>query len=247
MLASVALAALLSTAQAASLNAWGPATGAGQVAVSPFLGVGAGGAAGSLYGAVGVGDFFDLNLGLTQAVDASGAAGPVELMPRIFLLPSVGVAVHAIATPGEPGLTLSSALHGEWSRGPFTLGANLAWVPGPATGAEPAAPGEVTAILAPELWMSDRVSAYLEVDPTFSLEGQGAALTLVPGLCVNVDRDGAHQVAVGVGLPTAAGGEVTGGLWYATAWAAGSRRARPAAGQLVSRGKVEGDAVALAD
>lgn len=198
---------VVATAEAGSLNAWGLALGKDSVAVMPFASAGDGGQFSQIYAAAGVGDAVDVNVAAGTAVGWDGGTETtLELLPRVFVTDTVGLGVHLYWTAGAEGVVLGPEAHGEWSAGRFTLGTNVGWTPGLA---RDATFGDVWAVVAPELWLADRLSVFCEVDPVVPVTGDVPAVTLVPGVGALFDADGAPSVFSTARRPTPGVAEAT--------------------------------------
>lgn len=222
-----------SAAHAGSLTAWGMALGQDSVAVMPFASADGAGTFGQVYAAAGLGDRADVNVGVGSGFSWDGGSeSSLELLPRAFVSDSFGLGAHLAWTPGSGGVIVSPEVYGAWSTGRFTLGANAGWAP--VLGLGGIAGGELWAVFAPEVFATDRLSFFCELDPLVSVTAGGAALTLVPGASASFDEDGAHSAAVGVGLTPGPAPAWSAGLSWTSVFST-ARRPVP----VVAEGSVE--------
>ncbi|MEQ1566303.1 MAG: hypothetical protein ABMA64_11745 [Myxococcota bacterium] len=189
-----------STAVASPLNPWGSAIARDSAVFVPYLYVYPDGVSQTVYGGVGLTDRADVTFGAGAFVPFDGEAqSSLELFPRYFVTPAVGLSPHLYWTPGTDRVTLAPELHLNHARGWFAGVVNLGWRP--TFGADGPTAGTVALIVAPELRITDRTSVFVEVDPTFSLEGDAAAMLVVPGFGTTLDPSGRHTVSIGLQVP----------------------------------------------
>jgi|GEM_PF-2930096 len=205
---------LAGAAFADPLNAWPGAMGAGESAVSPGVAVSNSATEGGLAVGQGLGNGVELNAGVGYA-DTAGS-GSVTLTPRVFIIDELGFAADA-SMDEAGGWSAGPAIHGVFETDNATFIANVGWQH---TNEDT---DEVSATLVPEFGITERFSVYMEFTPSVDLVEALPALELVPGVGLNLDREGNHALSMGVGIPTGAPEEVYGGLWYAAGFM-GSRR-----------------------
>lgn len=210
----------LSVALASPLNPFTTATSSGTFLLNPYVYVYADGSVSPLvYVSTGLGSHADVYVGAGGGFgpDGFGGAG-IEVMPRYFFNPDIAVAAHVLYSVGSPEVTIAPEVHAMHSWGNMAFTANVGWRP--TFGGEGFDKGSVVAIVAPEVFFSDRVSAYLEIDPTIPVADLAAAsLTLVPGIGLTLGAESNHFVSVGVQVP--AFPEISApsvGMWYAVAF-----------------------------
>ncbi|MEQ1506269.1 MAG: hypothetical protein ABMB14_28820 [Myxococcota bacterium] len=193
---------LLSAAALASpLNPWGSATGEDTALINPYLYVYPDGVNPILYGAVGLADAVDVYFGAGTFIAPGGpATSALELFPRFFVDPSVALSPHLYWTPGSDTVIVAPEVHvnHSWSR--FAIVANAGWRP-VLGGTDGFSAGTVPVIVAPELRLAERYSMYVELDPTFALDGGDVAMIVVPGFGAALDASGRHAVSVGLQIP----------------------------------------------
>jgi hypothetical protein len=211
-------AAAPTEARAAPLNPWGAHVGEGVFALTPFLYVDQTPRFYPLvYGQYGVSSKLELLAG----AGASFGGGPfsfdgIEVMPRYFFTDEAGAALHISWAPGADP-TIAPEYHGAYENGSFALTVNLGW--GPSIGSNGFQPGSVYALIAPELYLTDATSVFLEIDPSFGLgsgypAGSRFYMELVPGISTSIAET--HYLAFGVAIPTApfSAGGIYFGAWY---------------------------------
>ncbi|MCK6507885.1 hypothetical protein L6R53_31715 [Myxococcota bacterium] len=155
LLAPVLLLSVLAptAALASPVNPWGATVGKGVVALTPFLYVDQTPAAYPyLYAQYGFTDSFEILAGGGGTIaEAGSSVDELELMPRLFVSDSAGLALHATYTPGVDGVTLAPEYHGVYSWDPLDLTVNVGW--GPWVGKGGFALGDVYAQIAPERYL----------------------------------------------------------------------------------------------
>lgn len=203
---------LITAALASPLNPWGSATPAGAALVNPYVYVYPDAVNPILYGSVGVSENVDLYAGFGELLPTAGSGvGSLEVFPRFFLVPQLALAPHVYWTPGVDGVVVAPEAHVNFSAGVFSFVGNAGWRPVLHTSGVDL--GTVPVILAPEVKLGDRLSAYLEVDPTISLDGKPLALLLVPGFGFTVDDR--QSLSVGLQVPVLPSvGTASFGAWY---------------------------------
>jgi hypothetical protein len=208
------LFALLHSAVAAPLNPWGSATSKGSALVNPYVYVYPEAVNPIVYGSTGLGAKTDVYFGYGELLPNDGAGvGSLEFFPRYFVDPSVGFAAHVYWTPGVDGVTLAPEIHFNHTWTAFAITANAGWRP--LLTSDGFSEGTVPVIVAPEVRFSGRFTSYVEIDPTFSLEGADPTLTLVPGFGVQLDPEAHHAMSVGFQIPVAPDvGPASVGAWY---------------------------------
>lgn len=213
---------LLASALAAPLNLFGGMMDGGAVAVAPTVYASASAVDPLLYGSVGIGSKVDLTVGSGVSSSWTGTtdAGSLDAVARYALTDELVLAVHGGMGFADDFASVGPELHWTRSFGSFDLTANAGWRAETTGGTSTVALG-----VAPEVWVSDRVSLFCEIDPSLAL-GPDAdptpALTVVPGFSANLTDDGAHALSFGVqipvGDPTA---ELSGGVWYSASFELG--------------------------
>ena len=227
VLCATASAGMASTAHAGSLNAWGLAMGSQSAAIMPFVQTSPGEQFGQVYAASGLGERADLNVGVGTALASGSTETTVEFLPRVFVLPSVGLGVHAYVPASGAEVVVGPEVHTEWSRGAAVLAGNVGWTP--VISAAGGQPGEIWAVLAPEVYLADQLSIFMEVDPVVDLAAGGTSVTFVPGVGVLADPEGNHSGSLGVGITPGEQVGVSVGLAWTSMWTLGARRATPVA------------------
>lgn len=224
LLAPVLLLSVLAptAALASPVNPWGATVGKGVVALTPFLYVDQTPAAYPyLYAQYGFTDSFEILAGGGGTIaEAGSSVDELELMPRLFVSDSAGLALHATYTPGVDGVTLAPEYHGVYSWDPLDLTVNVGW--GPWVGKGGFALGDVYAQIAPERYLTDSTSIFVELNPSYTLPDDPVEgsfyMEVVPGVSTAVNDT--HFFAAGVHVP------VTGfdasliylGGWYSIAF-----------------------------
>ncbi len=208
-------------AQAAPLNPWlAIPTSSGAIGLTQYVYVyPSGGITEPItYLATGLGDRADIIVG--GGLDLGGSPfgiTPValELMPRFFVADGFGVAAHTWWVPGAADLLVGPEL--QWTRafGSMSVTVNAAWKP--SVGAAGFDPNVVGALVAPEYAVSERVAAFVEVNPVVAISPNAAtSVTVVPGASLLFGEGNAHSAALGVQIPVyPAVAAPSVGLWYA--------------------------------
>jgi hypothetical protein len=207
-----------SAAQASPVNPWGATVGKGVVALTPFLYVDQTPAAYPyLYAQYGFTDSFEILAGGGGTIaEAGSSVDELELMPRLFVSDSAGLALHATYTPGVDGVTLAPEYHGVYSWDPLDLTVNVGW--GPWLGAGGFAPGDVYAMIAPERYLTESTSIFVELNPSYTLPDDPVEgsfyMEVVPGVGTAVNDT--HFFAAGVHVPVTGfdAGDIYFGGWY---------------------------------
>lgn len=219
LLLSLSLSLSLS-AQASPLNPWlAEPTSTGAVGLTQYVYVypSDGIVEPITYLATGLGDHADIILG--GGLDLGGSpfgVAPIsmELMPRFFVAEGFAVAAHTFWVPGASDLLVGPEL--QWSKafGSASVAVNAGWKP--SLGASGFDANVVAALVAPEYALSDRVGAFVEVNPVVALSANAAtSVTVVPGASLIFGEDSAHSAAIGVQIPVyPAVGVPSAGLWY---------------------------------
>jgi hypothetical protein len=209
-------------AVAAPLNPWQAPMEPAQVSLSPGV-VGSGSSAdGAFSASVGVVDGVDMNVTVGSALSAGLPGSSWEVLPRAFLTDSLGLGVRVGgAVEGGDGY-VAPELHGVWSFGSLDLTINAGGSFATNGGGAP----EALAIVAPDFWITDRISTFVEVDASAS-SGAGVAADVLPGVSANIDPDGVHGVCLAVGLPVGVEDPAPYlGFWYALTFDASGRSSR---------------------
>jgi hypothetical protein len=188
---------LVLPAFAGPLNLSGGVAATGEYEVSPSFEASAHELGSSIGVVTGLGERSDIEagIGMVSGYDGTNAVDAFELIARVFPAEDVGLALATSWTPGDTFATVGPEIHVShaWQR--FAYTANLGWH------ANLGGIGsELTAGVAPEVWIHPRVSAFVEVDPGWTL-GEGFAIVAVPGLSASLDADGVHSLTVGVQIP----------------------------------------------
>ena len=182
-----------------------------------------------LYGSTGVGDSWDVYVGLGGTLgDGPARVTWLDFFPRFHLTPQTALALRAQLVPGA-SLTLGAEAHTSRSWGAFALVANAGVRPVfPLPKGAPSV--SLFALLGPEYRFSEQFSVYCELNPSLTFPG-GFALAVVPGLSFALDPKQTHEFSLGVELaPPLDGGafdpasHITFGAWYATAFDFGLTR-----------------------
>lgn len=210
-LRALALAALAVpvSAQAGALSPWGLQTTGGETWFTPYVFVDNSSVSTSPYLSVGLGKRVDIIGGFGIGWSNGLQIGAVEAMPRIFVHENVGLVVRVGSVPGAAQLEVGPEVHAAWTAGRFAFTANVGWRP---TVGEDGGLGSAFGVFAPEIFVSDAVSLFVEVNPSLDLTDPTApALTVVPGFSAAI---GDHSFAVGAMMPTDDPTAFTVGAWY---------------------------------
>lgn len=214
---------LVAAALASPLNPWGSATAPGSALVSPYLNLYPDAVSASVYGAAGVSERADVYFGYGEYIPREGpGVGTLEFFPRFFLLPELALSPHVYWTPGVDGVVAAPEVHVSVATERFSFVANAGWRP--VVESSGLSVGTVAVFAAPEVELTDWFSAYVEVDPTFSLVGDPVALQVVPGFGMTLDPGARHGISVGLQvpvLPEVATASL--GLWYCFTFATESK------------------------
>lgn len=221
LLASILLCSALPAA-ASPLNPWGATVGEGVVALTPFLYVDQTPAAYPyLYAQYGFSDSFELLVGAGATIADPSSFDSVEVMPRFFFSESSAAVLHANWAPGGTDVEIGPEYHGYYSMDAMDLTVNVGWTP--SLGSSGFAPGTVYAMIAPEKYLTDATSLFLEIDPYYDLNDYGGAevdrlyVEVVPGVSTSINET--HYLALGVAVPVVGvpTDEIVGGI-YVGAW-----------------------------
>ncbi|MEM6930123.1 MAG: hypothetical protein AAF602_24500 [Myxococcota bacterium] len=193
---------------AGPLSPWGVHTTSGETWLTPYLFVDSGAVSNNTYLSIGLGERFDIIGGVGVGFAGQFEAGVVEAMPRFFVDDSLGLVLRVGSVPGMPQLELGPEVHGAWTAGRFAFTANVGWRPMVGDGADV---GSAFAVLAPELFLTDNVSLFVEANPGVALTTGETNLTIVPGFSFAVGDQG---FAFGTMLPAADPGAWTLGAWW---------------------------------
>jgi hypothetical protein len=225
----LASTALSSSAFAGALLPWGLPAGAGVVGINPYVfaypnddGTSGVNLYPILYGQYGISDDVDVIAGLSGYLGGNWGTGldTVELMPRYFFSDTMGVCLHAIlgAYSGGP-IEFGPELHAAWSGDALDLGLNLSYL----AYTDPAGfdAGTVSLLVAPERYLSDSFSIYLEGDVLYGITASAVEAQLVPGVSWSFAET--HYFSLGAQVPVTSGGydgntKVAPGLWYYTSF-----------------------------
>jgi hypothetical protein len=228
-----ALALLLSPAVAAAgtLNPWGARLDDGAGALTPYVYVMPDGVVTpSTYVQASFADHFDFigGVGGTITPGAGGGLSAIDLMPRVFVTETLGLSLRTIVAP-DGSVAYGPEADATLSQGRVAVTVNVGH-------RRQGAPEDALtyAIFAPELFLGDRVSVFLEVDPSYAASS-GAALLAVPGVSLAFDAEAVHTAAVGVQVDALAGGAPSVGLWYSKAFSTGRRAPAPVVAALDPR------------
>lgn len=195
-------------ASAGTLSPWGAHTSVGETWLTPYLLVEPGAVSNNTYVAIGTGDRFDLIGGVGLGYADTFEAGVVEVMPRYFVSDQVGVVLRVGSVPGMPQLEVGPELHAAWGAGPLAFTTNLGWRP---VVGEGSAAGSAFAVFAPELFVTEALSLFTEVNPGVDLGAGDVDVTLVPGFGF---AKGDQGFAIGTQIPLADPGAWSVGAWY---------------------------------
>lgn len=236
---ALALGLAAAPAAAAPMNPWQAPMNANQVSLSPMVVSSGEGSEGAFSASVGAGGGFDFNITAAAPIAPGAPGAEMELMPRWFPIDAVGVAVRTGAGADGALAYVVPELHAVLDRELFDLTLNA----GADVGAGGSAPGFV-GILAPELWLTARVSTFVELDAAVA-DGEASA-DLLPGLSANIDPDGVHGVCLALGLPLGPeAGPAYGAFWYALTFDAPGRSPRAVAQAGRSQGRSTAGALSL--
>jgi len=210
-----------SQAQAYPLNPWGAAIPEKTIAINPFLYLDAGPNVYPIfYAGYGISERFDVWAGAGAVValnPVSAGWGALEVFPRFFIIPELALAAHVYYSPGS-SLTLAPEVHFNktWGNFALTINAGHRSTRDQVTGTF--SHGTIAAIVAPEYYLSKRLSLFLEVDPILTFqEGVQASAILAPGVWFALDEDQKHSFALAVQLPVPFDANaISGGIWYST-------------------------------
>lgn len=245
---ALALATLVTTeAHAGGFTPWGTATGDKTIVFDPYFFVDPDGSFRfAPYAWFGATDHFDVLVGATvsfgSAVGPAGVSlGAIELLPRAIINDYAIFGAHLLWTPLDDSgainenVGLGLEYHGVASAEHFAFTYNAGWLF--SVGNDGFDPGAVFMIFVPEYIINDRISAFVEVNPTITvnagdLDGDGEddvgwGVGVNPGVTVYLDNDGMHSLT-----PTAlfniAGADTTVGfgLLYWGAWEVGGKQAK---------------------
>lgn len=209
-------------AQAAPVNPWTGPVGEGVFALTPFLYVDQTPLFYPLvYGQYGFTDSFDVIVGAAATVGSANSFDGVEVMPRYFFTDTLGLAVHATIVPNG-GTTIAPELHfyNDWDALSLTINAGY----GPTFVSGATLTGSAYAMIAPETYLTEHTSLFLELNPSYDLNDYGGAevdrfyMEVVPGVGTGINDT--HWFAVGVHVPVTgftADGIYLGG-WYSIAF-----------------------------
>lgn len=197
--------AAASVAHGAALTPWYGRLGDGEARVMPQVHATAAGRVDpAVYVQGSYAGHFDMLVGVGGALSTTddSAFDRVEVMPRVFLTDSLGAGLRASIDPASATSSLAPEVHGVARRGRLTLAVNLGYDR-----------GTTFARLAPEVELASRVSVFAELNPAVDLDGS-AALAVVPGLGLGLDRAGHHGLSLGVTVATLTPADPLWGLRY---------------------------------
>jgi hypothetical protein len=220
---------LASTAEAGALNPWGVPAGAGVFGINPYLYVfpNDDGTSGAnlypiLYLSYGFTDSVDLIVGQSFYFGGNWGSGAdvLEIMPRYFWSDTMGIALHAkIGTYSGGPFEIGPELQAAWSTDALDFGLNLNYL----AYNDPAGfdAGSINVILAPERYLSDAVSVYLEVDASYALTADvdPVFMQVVPGVSWSFAET--HYFSLGVQIPFVPEFDsslIAPGIWYYTSF-----------------------------
>jgi hypothetical protein len=213
---------MMMPAAASPLNPWGVHVGKGSKFLTPFLYVDQGVSLYPyVYGQYGISDQMEILVGAGATVGKASSFDSIEVMPRYFFTDEHGVVLHAFIYPGG-GAALGPEYHGVMETGPITLTVNAGWRPTLNNGFSA---GSAFAMVAPEYYITEGTSVFLEVDPSMllvdvpGLEAKDKiSLTVVPGVSTVFAEK--HYVALGIQVPVMPGFDtkaISAGAWYSVA------------------------------
>ena len=175
-----------------------------------------------LYVQYGFSDRFELLAGAGATVGTPSSFDGIELMPRLFLSDESAAVLHMTWVPGDDPV-IAPEYHGIYDMDALQLTVNVGW--GPSVGRGGFDAGSVYALVAPERYLTDSTSVFLELNPRYVLStgagpaSQRFAFEVVPGL--STDIADTHYFCVGVGVPLLPDFDVAGvylGAWYSVAF-----------------------------
>lgn len=214
------IALLLTSAFASPLNPFTGAQPAGTASVAPTAYVGTDGAfSPQTYFAAGHG-LGDVNLGVFTEIAGGEVANPTfDVLPRFFVNDELAFTPRVTYTVGDPTAAVGGEVHHAASFGRFTMSTNVGYMANVGSGGDA---GAAYALLAPEVFVTDAVSLYVEVDPTYDFTGAGLSAMIVPGVSATLDPAGNHAIAAGVQIPVLPTVEApTFGAWYSVSFGLG--------------------------
>ncbi|MCB9665570.1 MAG: hypothetical protein H6732_15775 [Alphaproteobacteria bacterium] len=245
---ALALATLASpVAHAGGFTPWGTATGDKTVVFDPYFFVDPDGTFRvSPYVWVGATDHFDVLFGATAAfgsgVGPAGASlGALEVMPRGIINDYAIFGFHVFWTPLDDSGNLNESVdlaleyHGVAAYEHFAFTYNAGWAFTVGNAGFDA--GGVFGVLVPEYIINDRISAFVEVNPSVTinagdLDGDGEddvgwGVGVNPGVTVYLDNNGMHSLTPAALFSVAGTDTSVGfGLLYWGAFETGGKTAR---------------------
>lgn len=159
-----------------------------------------------LYGAVGVRNA-DFNVGFMGDFHPGEPGVPIlDVFPRWFVTEELALVPRVLAPIGA-GAHPSAGfeLHHVYNQGPFWLTSNVG---GSFRVGGDKRDGFAMLMVAPELFVNDRVSVFMEFNPTVWFEGvnlhdKNLTMLVVPGVAANLDERCFHQISIGLQVPVA--------------------------------------------
>lgn len=211
--------ALTLAAVASPLSAYTGAQGQGMASVTPGSSFdGSGTMSPNTYFGSGLGDRADLNLGTGLSIGPDGVTAPyLDILPRLFVDDHLAFVPHVAYDLGSKDVAAGLEVHHVLGDGSLTLATNLGWMT--SVGASGTGPGAAYAIFAPEIYLTDAFSVFVEVAPSYDLAAGAFGTDLTPGISACFDADCNHSAAAGVSL-TVAGGPIAPvvGAWYSVSF-----------------------------
>jgi hypothetical protein len=218
---------LASTAEAGALNPWGVPAGEGVFGINPYIYVFPNETDESgvniypiLYLQYGITDPLDIIVGQSFYFggDWGSGADTLEIMPRYFFTDTMGVALHTFTGTYSGGtFDFGPEFQAAWSWDALDLGLNVGYYMWDPFGTFNA--GQITAIVAPERYITDGFSIYVEADFTQYLDPSASEFQIVPGISWSFAE--LHYFSLGVQIPldTYDGStKPSVGLWYYTSF-----------------------------
>ncbi len=204
----------IATAAASPLNPWGSLAPEGTTTVAPYVYASASAVSSTLYASRGVHRLGDVYAGVGFVHESSGATRVlVEAFPRFGVGSQTAIVPHVVWGSAAADRSAGAEIHTWGGKGPLSWVVNLMW----RTPLDPQAPspGTLSAALAPEVSLTERVSMFIEVDPSIALETSATDVLVVQGASVVLGSERAHTAVVALQWSPEAGPSV-GASWTTT-------------------------------